>query len=54
MRIIRQGKIPTDERKKTCKKCNTLFAYFPKDIFRDQRDGDYVKCPLCKAFINIK
>lgn len=53
MRIIKQGKKPSEEKEKTCGKCKTIFAYVPADVNPDWRDGDYVKCPTCGAFINI-
>lgn len=52
MRIIKKGKLPNDEKKKTCKTCNTQFLFKEADIHND-RDGRYVICPGCKKFIAV-
>lgn len=54
MRIIKQGKLPNPEVTQTCHKCNTKFAYTKEDVHYDHRDGNYVKCPTCGAFIASK
>ena len=55
MKIIKKGKLPsTKEIKKTCYNCSTKFTYTQKDINTDVRDGNYVNCPLCKAFISAE
>lgn len=48
--VVRQGEstIPAFER--TCFKCGTEFIYISEAIKHD-RDGDYVICPTCGAFI---
>ena len=52
MKIIQKGKIPKDiEIKKTCYSCKTKFSYTSKDVTYDQREGNYVICPLCKKQI---
>lgn len=51
--IIQKGRLPEERHYRVeCLKCKTVFRYQREDIRTDQRDGDYVKCPLCKAFIN--
>lgn len=52
MKIIKKVKPVEKETKKTCYKCKTKFAYTKSDIKAD-RDGDYVECPSCKAFIAV-
>lgn len=53
MRIIQEGKIPDNiEQELSCKRCNTIFTVTNSDIQSDFRDGDYVICPTCHAFIN--
>lgn len=55
MKIIKQGKIEAEkEITVTCKKCETKFSYTREDVKPDQRDGDYVECPICKSFIASK
>lgn len=53
MRIIKQGKIPNKEKIKICSKCKTEFAYTSSDVKID-RDGNYINCPTCNAFISDK
>lgn len=52
MKIIKEGKQVEKEIKKTCHKCKTKFAYTQSDTKTD-RDGKYVNCPSCKAFIAV-
>ena len=52
MRIIKEGNITPKETKKTCFKCKTKFTFFESEIECD-REGRYVKCPICKAFIAV-
>lgn len=54
MKIIKEGKIKIKETKKTCSNCKTKFSFTNEDIKPDTRDGDYVNCPKCKAFIAVK
>ena len=51
MKIIKEGEVKPKETKKTCSKCKTKFSFINKDIKPDWRDGDYVNCPKCGAFI---
>lgn len=51
MKIIKQGEIKSKETKKTCRTCKTKFSFTKADIKPDWRDGDYVNCPQCGAFI---
>lgn len=51
MRVIKKGeKLDEKEFKKTCYKCRTTFLYFEKETEVD-REGRYIKCPECNAFI---
>lgn len=52
MRIIKEGKNPLIEYKMECPKCGCEAMYTSEDINYDQRDGNYVVCPCCGAFIN--
>lgn len=54
MKIIKAGNIKPKEVKETCHKCKTKFSYTSADVQPDWRDGDYVQCPICKAFIAAK
>lgn len=54
MKIIKQGELKPKETKKTCSKCKTKFSFTSADIKPDFRDGDYVICPTCGAFIAAK
>jgi predicted Zn finger-like uncharacterized protein len=53
MRIIEKKAYVEPEVIETCHKCHTEFAYTRADIGSD-RDGSYVKCPSCAAFIAAK
>lgn len=52
MRIIEEGNIPVKEKKETCNKCKTKFAYTQSDTKTD-RDGKYVECPKCSSYISV-
>lgn len=53
MKLIEKGKIPKNpEIKKTCYNCKTKFSYNSKDVNYDQREGNYVVCPVCKKYIS--
>ena len=51
MKIIKEGEIKPKETKKTCLTCKTKFSFTSEDVKPDFRDGDYVNCPKCGAFI---
>jgi len=53
MKIIKKGSLKKKEITKSCYNCHTKFVYTEHDIKIDQRDGDYVECPVCKSFINV-
>lgn len=53
MKIIKVGSIKPKETKKTCGCCKTKFSFTSEDIKPDIRDGNYVHCPVCGAFINV-
>ena len=53
MRILHEG-----ERKGSCTKCGTIFAYTEDDLTNEYKDNNknlilyeckYVTCPVCKA-----
>lgn len=48
--VVRQGESTIPAFEKTCFKCGTKFFYISEAIKHD-RDGDYVVCPSCGAFI---
>ena len=50
MKIIKKGKIPKPEYEEVCGTCNTDFTYVSKELEHD-KEGSYIKCPLCKGFI---
>lgn len=52
MRIIKEGTIDKREYKFECFLCNCEFAADKNDKHVDQRDGDYVICPCCNAWID--
>ena len=54
MKIIKLGKVKGNQIVETCHKCDTKFSYTKDDVKRDTRDGDYVNCPHCNAFITSK
>ena len=54
MKIIKEGKVKLKETKKTCYTCKTKFSFTNEDIRPDLRDGDYINCPKCGAFIAAK
>lgn len=53
MRVIKEGKLPPQEKKMVCPKCGCVFMYDWSDIHSDQREGDWVVCPTCKKFIDV-
>ena len=48
--VVRRGESTIPAFEKTCLKCGTKFIYISEAIKHD-RDGDYVVCPCCGAFI---
>ena len=52
MRVIKKGTIDKREYKFECSRCNCEFAADKNDKHVDQRDGDYVICPCCNAWID--
>ena len=54
MKIIKKGKVKSEFPKKvTCYNCKTVLEYTKSDIVRDYRDGDFIKCLVCKSAIAI-
>ena len=53
MRVIKAGIIRKQEWTTTCHNCGCVFAYEKGDIHADQREGDFVVCPTCRAYINV-
>lgn len=52
MRIIKHGELPENiERRKTCYKCGCVMVYSHKDIKSDWKEGPYIVCPTCGAFL---
>ena len=37
-----------------CWNCGSVLEYTDNDIEIDERDGNYVVCPICNSFINHK
>lgn len=52
MRIILERPNVEKETKKTCYKCKSKLAYVPSDVKID-RDGKYIECPSCYAYIGV-
>lgn len=52
MRTIKEGTIYEKEYKFECGRCNCEFAADKNDRHLDPRDGDYVICPCCNAWID--
>jgi len=51
-KIHRRGAPPSESKYLfECKKCDSLVEFNREDVQSDQRDGDYVVCPVCLAFI---
>jgi DNA-directed RNA polymerase subunit RPC12/RpoP len=53
MKILKLGKIKSPKNTITCYNCDSELKYDDSDI-RTDKDGTYIKCPLCKKFLNIK
>lgn len=53
MRIIKEGKLPPEEKKTVCPKCGCVFMYDRSDIHSDCREGCWVVCPTCGEYIDI-
>ncbi|MAO08104.1 MAG: hypothetical protein CL596_05260 [Alteromonas sp.] len=51
MDLLKKGENPKDITFITTCGCGTKFKYNNKEIISDQRDGDYIICPLCKSGI---
>ena len=48
--ILKEGVPYRTEYKVTCMRCKCEFTYQFEDVVSD-RDGDFVTCPYCGAFI---
>lgn len=53
MRIIKEGKKQVKEIIMTCRRCGCEFAYDRGDVLFDQREGNWVVCPTCKAYLGV-
>lgn len=53
MKIIKQGEAKKEEWRGLCLYCHCEFIYDRNDIKIDQREGDYVVCPICGKYINV-
>lgn len=51
MKVIKEGAKKENEYEVECSKCDSVLHYTNGDRHSDQRDGDYIICPVCKAFI---
>jgi DNA-directed RNA polymerase subunit RPC12/RpoP len=49
--VVRAGESTVPAFEKTCRKCGTKFLYI-SDAIKQDKDGDYVICPSCGAFIS--
>ena len=49
--VVRAGESTVPAFEKTCWKCGTKFLYI-SDAIKHDKDGDYVICPSCGAFIS--
>ncbi len=55
-KVIKQGRIHSKYGKwaqDQCGSCHSIVEYVQGDIRGDQRDGDYVKCPVCGVYISV-
>lgn len=55
--IIRRGDkhIRDSKARYTCGKCDSEIEFTKADVKGgDQRDGDYVQCPVCNAYISYR
>lgn len=52
MKIIEEKQNVEKVIKKTCHKCKSKLAYLPSDVKTD-RDGKYIECPCCLAYIGV-
>lgn len=53
MKILSKGKIKKYKYTSECRICDTLFEFDESETKRD-RDGDYIICPVCGTFIDIR
>ena len=53
MRIIKEGKIPFPIKIFKCFHCECEFEIDKYDIQYEPREGAYVICPCCKAWIDL-
>ena len=57
-KVIERGHVPEESMYEyRCTRCNSLIQFCWDDVYADQRDGAYVKCPVCQVFIaweNVK
>jgi DNA-directed RNA polymerase subunit RPC12/RpoP len=52
-KVIERGISPDTYRwRYRCSKCESLIEFDRNDVQSDQREGSYVKCPVCKSFID--
>lgn len=56
-KVIKRGIVPSKYGKwaqHQCGSCHSVVEYVQSDIRGDQRDGDYVKCPVCNVYISTQ
>lgn len=49
--MIKKGALPVFVARNTCRDCRSEVEYTRADVEGDQREGNYVRCPVCKALI---
>jgi uncharacterized protein with PIN domain len=55
MEIIKRGVKPEFiPRQVSCYNCKSVLEYVQADIHHDQREGDYVICPVCGKYLNTR
>lgn len=52
MKIIEKKEFKESTAKMTCDKCKSVLEVTRADISSD-RDGDYIKCPVCDKFNGV-
>jgi len=59
-KTIKRGEVGTEVARYMCKpmlgggrKCGSIIEFSRSDVKSDQRDGNYVICPVCESWINV-
>jgi hypothetical protein len=53
-KVIKQGRVKTIIAEYECRICDSVIEFCKSDIQSDQRDGDYVTCPVCACLISSR